>query len=188
MPLSHRVLRALIAVPSVGLALLTALTGPRGTLVGAALIIVLTPFVVLDPASRLTTLLLALQGLNWVSSTVSPTSARDWTLSFVAALAVLTIHLAASLAVALPPAAPIPRATIVRWLRRALTVVGLSIPVWALLVAQTTTAPDGVPLITYAALAAVALAALAFWLGHASTPNTPASSPSSPSAAGSKRS
>lgn len=166
MSLSQKVLRLLIAVPSVGLALLMAFSTPRGTLIGAAVLIVLTPFAALDPASRLTTLLLGLQGVNWISSTGVPASTRDWTLAVVAALAVLTIHLAAALASALPPAAPLPRATVQRWLRRGLTVVGLSLPVWALLVAQTAGAPAGEPLITYAALASLAILALAFRLAR----------------------
>ena len=87
----------------------------------------------------------------------------------LAALAVLTIHLAASLASALPPAAPLPRATVRRWVQRALTVLGLSLPVWALLVAQSANAPKGVPLMTYAAVAAVAILALSFWLTQSRT-------------------
>lgn len=166
-PTSQKALRVLIAVPSVGLALLAAFAGPHGTLVGAFLLLVLTPFVVLDPASRLTTLLLGLHAVNWLSSTEVPTTARDWTLTLVAALALLTIHLAAALAAALPPAAPVPRATLVRWLGRGLTVVGLSVPVWAVLVAQTAEAPPGVPSMTYAAVASLAILALAFWVTQA---------------------
>ncbi|MFC7487996.1 hypothetical protein ACOCJ7_18470 [Knoellia sp. CPCC 206453] len=168
-PTSQRVLRILIAVPSVGLALLAAFAGPQGTLVGAFVLIVLTPFVVLDPASRLTTLLLGLHVVNWLSSTPVPTTTRDWALTFVAALALLTIHLAAALACALPPAAPLPRATVVRWVGRGLIVVGLSVPVWALLVAQTADAPPGLPSMTYAAVAALAILALAFWVTQAQT-------------------
>ena len=161
---SQKVLRALMVVPSVALALLTAFATPRGTVVGAILLIVLTAFAALDPASRLTSLLLALQGVNWLSSTAVPTALRDWALTLVAAVAVLIIHLAASLACALPPAAPLPRATVWRWVRRTLTVLGLSVPVWVLLVAQSRSNPAGVPLLSYAAVASVAILALAFWL------------------------
>jgi len=166
---SQKVLRILIAVPSVALAFIAALAGTSGTLLGALVLTVLTPFVVLDPASRLTTLLLGLHAVNWLSSTSVPATAREWTLTFVAALAMLTIHLAAALASALPPAAPLPRATVARWIRRGLTVVGLSVPVWAVLVAQTAGAPAGVPFMTYAAVASLAILALAFWLAQAQT-------------------
>lgn len=176
MSTSQKGLRVLIAAPSVGLALLTVLVAPRGTLVAAVVLIVLTPFVVLDPASRLTTLLLALHGVNWLSSTVVPATVRDWFLTLFAALAVMTIHLAAALCAALPPAAPLPRATVRRWLRRGLTVAGLSVPVWALLVAQTAGSPAGEPLITYAALASLAIVALAFWLAQRDHPSAAASS------------
>lgn len=170
---SQNVLRGLIALSSVGLALLVALAAPRGTLVGAGVVIVLTPFVVLDPASRLTSLLLALQSVNWLSSTVVPAQARDWVLTLIAAVALLTIHLAAALAAALPRAAPIPRATLRRWVRRGLTVVGLSAPVWAVLVAQSVSTPDGDSLATYAAIASLAVFALAFWLAHNQAPSGP---------------
>lgn len=166
---SHKVLRALIVVPSVAVALLTALATPHGTVVGAIALTVLTAFAALSPASRMTSLLLVGHGVNWLSSAVVPAGLRDWVITFVAALAVLTIHLAASLASALPPAAPLPRATVRRWVRRALTVLGLSLPVWALLVAQSANAPKGVPLMTYAAVAAVAILALSFWLTQSRT-------------------
>lgn len=175
-PTSRRALQALIVVPSVGLALVTALGAPRGSLVAGAVLIVLTAFVVLTPSSRLTAVLLALHAANWVSCTNVPANASDWTLTLLAALALLTIHLAAALASALPPAAPLPRATVTRWVRRGLTVVALSIPVWALLVAQTSGAPAGVPLITYAAIASLAILALALWLaqpGNASSTTSP---------------
>lgn len=164
MSTSQKVLRALIVVPSVALALLTAFTTPRGTVVGALLIVGVTAFAAVDPASRIMSLLLAVHAVNWLSSAVVPTDIGDWALTLAAALTLLTIHLAASLAVALPPAAPLPRATVRRWVRRALTVVGLSLPVWAVLVAQSRSAPAGVPLLTYAAVASVAILSLAFWL------------------------
>lgn len=173
---SHKVLRLLIAVPSVGLALLAALAAPRGSLVGAAVLIVLTPFVVLDPGSRLAALLLALHGVNWLSSTDFPTQAREWALTVAAAVALLVIHLATALAAALPPSAPLPRPTIIRWVRRGLTVLGLSVPVWALLISQTVASPPGVPFLTYAAVASLAILALAFWMVQArSRPATSAS-------------
>ncbi|WP_353953266.1 hypothetical protein V6K52_07545 [Knoellia sp. S7-12] len=164
---SHKALRVLIATLSVGLALLAAFATPAGTLVGAGILIFLTPFVALDPASRLTALLLALHGANWLSSTEVPADVRDWALTGITTVALLTIHLAAALAAALPPAAPLPRATLLRWTRRGLTVIGLALPVWVLLVAQSTDAPSGVPVITYAALASVATLALAFVLARA---------------------
>lgn len=164
---SHRALRVLIATWSVGLSLLAAFATPAGTLFGAAILIFLTPFVAVDPASRLTALLLALHGANWLWSTEVPADGDDWALTGIAAVVLLTIHLAAALAAALPPAAPLPRATLLRWTRRGLTVIGLALPVWALLVAQSAGAPPGVPVITYAALASVATLALAFVLARA---------------------
>lgn len=175
MSTSQKALRALIVVPSVALALVAAFATPRGTVVGALLIMVLTAFAALEPASRLMSLLLAVQAVNWLSSAAVPADGGDWALTLVAAVAVLTIHLAASLAVALPPAAPLPRATVRRWVRRAVTVLALSTPVWAVLVAQSRSTPPGVPLLTYAAVAAVAILALAFWLTQSAASTRPTS-------------
>ena len=175
MSLSQKVLRVLIVVPSVVLALVTAFATPRGTLVGAIVLIVLTAFAVLEPASRLTSLLLALHSVNWLSSTAVPTHLRDWALTLVAAVGVLTIHLAASLASALPPAAPLPPATVRRWLRRSLTVLGLSVPVWAVLVAQSRS-PIAARRSTVA-VASVAILALAFWLAQSTPTTTPTPTP-----------
>lgn len=163
---SHRVLQALIGLPSVALALVAAFATPRGTLAGAFILIVLTPFAVLGPSTRITTLLLVLHAVNWLSGTAAPAGAREWALTLFAALAMVTMHLAASLAAATPPASPLPRETVARWLRRSGVVVALSAVVWAVLVAQTSQAPEGVPLMTYAALASLAVLGLALWLTH----------------------
>ncbi len=176
---SQKALRVIIAAASVGLALLTALGTPQGSLVAAAVLLIPTAFVALDPATRLTTLLLGLHAVNWLSSTVFPTQMRDWVLTIIAAVVLLTIHLAAALATALPDAAPIPRASLIRWVRRGLTVVGLSVPLWALLIGQSASSAPAVPVITYAAVASLAILALAFWLTQVQTqPKGPA--PSAP--------
>lgn len=168
--LSHTVLRGVIAVISVALAVLSAVVGPLGSVVAALILIALTPFVVLDPGSRLTALLVGLHGMNWLSSNPVPDGSRAWTLTILVALGLLAIHLAASMTSALPKAAPVPRASLVRWFRRTIGVVGLSVPVWALLISQSTSRPAGDALITYAAVAALAVLALAFWLAHMDSP------------------
>jgi hypothetical protein len=167
---SQNVLRAVIAVVSVGLAILTIAVGPLGSVVAALLLIALTPFVVVDPGSRLTALLITLHGLHWLMSNTVPDGPRDWVLTLVMACGLLTIHLASALATALPQSAPVPRASVERWGRRALAVLGLSVPVWALLVSQTASRPSGDSVTTYAALAALALLGLALWLSLAKAP------------------
>lgn len=167
---SQNVLRIVIAVTSVGLAILAATVAPLGSLVAALVLVAITPFVVLDPGSRLTALLLGLHGVNWLMSNTSPTSSRDWALTVVMAVGLLTIHLAASLASALPRSAPLPRASLLRWGRRAVAVIGLSVPVWALLVSQSANPPPGDAVVTYAALAALALLGLSFWLAQVGAP------------------
>lgn len=162
MSAGHKALRTFIALSSVVLALVP-FVASLGSLVGAVGLIVLTAFVVLDPGSRLTALLLGLHCVNWSVSTAVPTQFRDWVLTLVAATLLLAIHLAAALASSLPPSAPFPRPTLRRWGRRALTVVGLSIPVWAVLVAQTVSTPEGDSLATYAAVVSLAIFAFAFW-------------------------
>lgn len=178
---SQRVLRGAIAVASVGLAVLTTLWAPGGSLVAALVLLALTPFVVLDPASRLTTLLIAAHAGTWLMSVPVPRSVREWLVVLVAAVALATIHLAAALSAAFPTAATLPAATVRRWGRRSAGVLGLSVPVWALLVAQSGAAPAGDELLTYAALAALALLGYAFWQsGARSTVGPPAGSAVTP--------
>lgn len=167
---SQNALRAVIAVVSVGLAVLTMTVGPLGSVTAALVLVALTPFVVLDPGSRLTALLLGLHGVHWLVSNTVPDGARDWALTLIVACGLLTIHLCAALAAALPVSAPVPRASVERWVRRGLVVVGLSVPVWALLVAQTVSRPGGDSVTTYAALAALGLLGLALWLSISQTP------------------
>lgn len=165
-PPSQSALRAVIALTSVGLAVLAVTAAPLGSLVAALILVALTPFVVLDPGSRLTALLVALHGVNWLMSNNVPDSAREWLPTLVTAVGLLVIHLAAALASALPEVAPVPRASLLRWGRRALVVLGLSVPVWALLVSQAASPPEGDSVMTYAALAALALMGLALWLAQ----------------------
>lgn len=162
MSAGHKALRTLIAFSSVGVALM-AYMSPLGSLIGVVVLIVLTVFVVLDPGSRSTALLLGLHCVNWLASTTVPTQVGDWLPTLVSATVLLVIHLAATLASSLPPSAPLPRPTLRRWGRRALTVIGLSTPVWAALVTQTLSTPEGNALATYAAVASLAIFALAFW-------------------------
>lgn len=164
---SQTVLRLGIGVVSVALALLTVAVGPLGSVVAALVLIGLTPFVVLDPGSRLTALLVGLHALHWLMSHRAPDDIGDWVLTLVVAVGVLAIHLGAALAAALPASAPVPRASGIRWVRRGLAVVALSLPVWALLVTQTVARPSGDTVATYAALAALAVLGLALWLSLA---------------------
>ena len=180
---SQRVLRATIAVASVALAALTTLTAPGGSLVLALILVGLTPFVVLDPATRLGTLLLAGHAVNWLDSVPVPEEPGNWLPVLAAAVLLATIHLAAALSSAFPASADVPGATVRRWARRSAGVLALSLPVWLLLVAQSAAAPEGDPLLTYAALAAVGLLALGFWQAATrsrtsapSTSTTPSSS------------
>lgn len=181
---SQKAVRAVVAVASVGLAVLTTVVAPGGSLVAALVLVGLTPFVVLDPASRLTTVLLAVHAGNWLMSVPVPDGLGDWLLVVVAAVALVSIHLAAALAAAFPPAATVPAATLRRWGRRSVAVLALSVPVWALLVVQSGAAPDGDAVLTYAALAALALLAYAFWQSGSRPVAGPAARPGAGPAAG----
>ena len=76
------------------------MTAPGGSLVAALVLVGLTPFIVLDPASRLATVLLAVHAGNWLMSVPVPDEGRDWLLALLAAVLLSTIHLAAALAAA----------------------------------------------------------------------------------------
>lgn len=168
---SQRAVRAVLAGASAGLAVLTTVVAPGGSLVAALVLLALTPFAVLDPSSRLTTVLLVGHAGNWLMSVPVPDRLGDWLLVVLAAVALASIHLAAALASAFPPAAALPRPTLRRWARRSAAVLGLSTPVWALLVVQSGAAPAGDAVLTYAALAALALLAVAFWRAGARQPD-----------------
>ena len=103
-------------------------------------------------------------------SVPSPDEGRDWLLALLAAALLLTIHLAAALAAACRRRPTCPGATLRRWGRRSPAVLGLSLPVWVLLLAQSEAAPEGDDLLTYAALAALALLAFGFWQAGARGP------------------
>lgn len=171
---SQKAVRAALAVASVALAVLTTLTAPGGSLAAALVLLALTPFAVLEPGSRLTTVLLVVHGANWLMSVPRPDEVGAWLLVVLAACLLATIHLAAALAASFPAAAAIPGATLRRWLRRSATVLGLSVPVWVLLVAQSGAAPEGDVVLTYAALAALALLAFGFWQAGAGSTTAPA--------------
>jgi len=102
----------------------------------------------------------------WLSGTRVPTGGSAWLLTVLVAALLLVLHLSAALAAVLPPGAPLPPATVHRWTRRGTAVVGLSAPVWLLLWATTASERPGDSLVTYAAVAVVALLALAFWRAH----------------------
>jgi hypothetical protein len=82
----------------------------------------------------------------------------------VAALLGLVLHLSAALAASLPPAAPVPTGTVVRWARRSLVVVAATVPVWGVAFLAGEQRVAGEVSLTYAAIAATALLALAVWL------------------------
>lgn len=166
---SQTVLRVVIAVTSIGLAVLTAVVGPLGSIASALILVGLTPFAVLDPGSRATAVLVALHGVHWLVSNDTPDRLGEWALTVLVALGLLAIHLAASLASAFPSSTPVPRASLRRWLRRTLVVIGLSLPVWAVMYVQSASPPDGDSVLTYAAVAALAVLALAFRLAHAAS-------------------
>ncbi|PRY56320.1 hypothetical protein BCF74_11937 [Knoellia remsis] len=150
---SQRVLRALMGAAATAVALASWLATPGGSLIAALGLVVLTAFVVLDPGSRRTTLLMALLAAVWLWSAPAPSSLRHWALTFLVALALLVVHLAGALATVLPPAAPVPAATLRRWLRRGVGVVLACVPVWSVMIVATRAAAPGDAFLMYAALA-----------------------------------
>jgi hypothetical protein len=74
------------------------------------------------------------------------------------------VHLSASLAASLPPAAPVPAGTWVRWTRRGLVVVATTVPVWGVAFLAAEQRVAGEVSLTYAAIMAAALLALTVWL------------------------
>jgi hypothetical protein len=161
---SQLVVRALIVLASLALVALSFAVAPQGILVLAVVLVALTAYAATHPESWLVTLLLVGLVLEWLATVPVPSSLGQWLVLLVAAWCGLVVHLTASLAASLPGAAPIPAATVRRWLLRGATVGAVVVPVWALAAVSALQAVPGTVGLTYAALAGIGLLSLGVWL------------------------
>jgi hypothetical protein len=160
----QRVLRGLLAGASTGVLVLTLLASPAPVLVAAVLLLAATAYAAWRPESSVVTVLVAGHILHWIVAVPVPVELSGWLRLLAAALLLLLVHLTASLSASLPPAAPLPAVTVRRWARRSCVVAALSVPVWAVAALAAQQGGLGEVGLTYAAIAAVAVLALAIWL------------------------
>jgi hypothetical protein len=161
---SQLVLRALLAAASLGMAVTTLVASDAPQLLALVLLTALTGHAAWRPESHVTSVLVALQVLHWLTTVARPDTTGTWVALLVATLLGLVVHLCAALAASLPPAAPVPPGTVVRWTRRGLVVAATTVPVWGVAFLAAEQRVAGEVSLTYAAIAAAALLALTVWL------------------------
>jgi hypothetical protein len=161
---SHFILRGVFVVASLALVVLTLIQSPGRVPVAAVVLAALTAYAMTKPDSAVVTVLLAGHAGHWLVAVPVPVATADWLWLLVAAWLGLVLHLSASLAASLPAAAPLPPVAVRRWLRRGATVAAATVPVWGVAMLSGRSRVAGEVSLTYAALAAVALLALAVWL------------------------
>ncbi|GAA2738545.1 hypothetical protein GCM10009867_30270 [Pedococcus aerophilus] len=157
-------LRAALVAASVALVALTLVAAPHGLVVGAVVLVVLSGWAALRPESAGSGLLVAGLALHWVGTVPVPATTGAWLRLLGAALLLLVVHLTAALAASLPPAAPVPAASLRRWSRRAATVAVGTVPLWALALGADRARAAGDITLSYAAIGTSAVLALAIWL------------------------
>jgi hypothetical protein len=161
---SQLVTRAVLAVASLGVLTLALVASPDVVLVVAVVLVALTGYAAWRPESPAVAVLVGGHVLSWVVSVPVPVVLSAWLGLLAAAVLLLVVHLAAALAASLPPAAPVPAASVRRWVSRGAVVVGVLVPVWALALLSGRRGGLGDVGLTYAAIAAVAILTLTIWL------------------------
>ena len=153
---SHQVVRALMALASLGLIALPYAAG-GGLHVAAAVLLVLTVLAVRSPESLWVAGLLVGHAIHWTATTPAPTRLDDWLALLVGAWLALLVHVCASAAATWPSAAPMPRRALLRWGRRTATVALATVPVWGVSMLTRDQSLRGEVSMTFVALAALAL-------------------------------
>ena len=168
---SHLVLRALLALSSLGLVGLVYAVG-GGTLLLAVPLVLLTAWVLARPESVLVILLVVGHAIHWVTSAPVPQGWAGWTWLLLGAWLVLLLHLSASAAVTWPSVAPVPRAALRRWGQRAGVVALATVPVWAVAAVTRDQSLQGEASMTYVTLAGLTLLGGALYLVARQSPLT----------------
>ena len=161
---SQAAVRGLLVVASCALLAVTLVAAPHPLVVAALVLVPLSGWAAWRPESPWATVLVAGHVLHWVAAVPVPSGTAAWTRLLAAAWLLLTVHLTASLAASLPPAAQLPRSTLHRWARRAAVVAAMTVPVWGLCLVAAGQRVAGEVSLTYAAVTAVAVLALAVHL------------------------
>ena len=171
MSLSHRLLRTVVALASLGLVALVYAAGGGLNLVAAALVLG-TGYAVRRPGSIAVGVLVVAHAVHWAVSAPMPEGLGPWLALLAGAWLVLLLHVCASAAVTWPAVAPVPRAALRRWGLRTLTVALATVPVWAVSAATRDQSLRGEVSMTYVALAALTLLCGALYAMARQAPRT----------------
>jgi hypothetical protein len=153
---SHLVLRALMALASLGL-VACAYAASGGLLPVAAVLVALTVPAVARPESWAVLALLLGHAVHWTASAPVPDTLREWLVVLVGAWLALLLHVCASAAATWPSRAPAPRAGLVRWAARTGIVALAVVPVWAVSALTRGQSLRGEVSMSYVAVAGLAL-------------------------------
>jgi hypothetical protein len=153
---SQLCLRLVVVLASAGLCIVTAVSSYAWWPV-IVLLAVLTFLAARRPESPFTLALLALHAIQWVAIVPVPDGLAGWLRLLLAAVLLLLVHLGAAASVVWPERAALPGKAVRRWTLRALTVAGVTVPVWALAALVHDRSLAGDLTLTFAAMAAVAL-------------------------------
>lgn len=160
---SHRVLRVVMALASLGLVALVYAAGGGIHLLALGLVLT-TLYAVARPESVVVILLLTAHAVHWVGSAPVPRGWGSWLWLLLGAWLALLVHVCAAAAVTWPPVAPVPRAALRRWSRRTAAVALATVPVWAVAAATRDQSLRGEAPMTYVALAGLTLLGAALFL------------------------
>jgi hypothetical protein len=163
MAISHRVLRAVMGLSSLGLVVLVYAAGGGIHLLALGLVVA-TLYAVARPESVVVILLLVAHAVHWVGSAPVPRGWGSWLWLLLGAWLALLVHLSAAAAVTWPSVAPVPRAALWRWVRRTAAVALATVPVWAVSAATRDQSLRGEASMTYVALAGLTLLGAALHL------------------------
>jgi hypothetical protein len=160
MSASHRVLRAVMVLASLGLVVLPYAVGGGLHPVAAALV-VLTVLAVRRPESLLVGGLLVAHAVHWTASAPVPDGFGPWLGVLGGGWLALLVHVCASAAATWPPAAPVPAAALLRWGRRTAAVGLVTVPVWGVAVLTRDQSLRGEVSMTFVAMAGLTVLGLA---------------------------
>jgi hypothetical protein len=152
----HWLLRAVSIAAAVGAVCTTAVASGRWWGFGVVLVVVLSVASALRPDLHTGAILIVVIWWNWIGTVEDVLT--PWLL--VVRMAVLVYHSSTALMAAVPPAATIPRATMMRWSTRTGLVAAATTGTWLVVVALDSRALRGHAGLTGLALAAIVAGAL----------------------------
>ena len=162
-------LRLVVAIAPLLVLVLAHAAGAAWSTPIAVVVLLLSLAAAVEPDSHVALVVLAVLGWFWAARVADPASV--WSLP--AACTVLVFHGTAALSATAPPAATLPRVTLVRWLRRVLAVSAATALLWLLARLAVAAHPAGDAVLTAAALSVMALVALALRrIDRASSPGS----------------